>query len=135
MKIRFMLIACALTVLTGCGFADQYSVMPKFLRQPSAEPPPPKPELDVKELVRVGAHKMFTTPPSSVAVSPPRRITERRFSVCVKALAPGLLDSETRAATLLVIIEDGKLSDRRRATSYDHCETETYEKVNAQVAQ
>ena len=53
----------------------------------------------------------------------------------MKALAPGPVDGETRPVTLFVIIEHGKLADRRRATSYDHCETETYEKVNPQAPQ
>ena len=61
MKIRVTLIACTMTLLMGCGLADQYSVMPKFLRQPSAEPPSPEPEPDVKELRPVEIHREFMT--------------------------------------------------------------------------
>jgi hypothetical protein len=54
MKIGVALIAGTMTLLAGCGVADQYSAVPKVFRQPSAEPPPPEPEPDVKELIRAG---------------------------------------------------------------------------------
>jgi hypothetical protein len=112
--------------------ADKNSFMPKILRQPSDQPaPPPDLEPDVKELVRTNA--LFTTTPSNIAVSRPRRLAPHRFGTCVKALAPSIIDGETRAVTLLVIIEHGRLADRRRATREDHCDTETYE--NAEIAQ
>jgi hypothetical protein len=130
MKIGMAFIACTMMLLTGCGFADQYSSMPKFLRQSSAEPPQPDPEPDVKELIRVGADKLFTAHPSAVAVSRPRRITGQAFSVCVKAVVPGAIDGEPRSVTVLVAIEHGKLAGRQRATANDGCATETYEKVN-----
>ena len=55
MKLGMALIAGTVMLLTGCGVADQYSALPKVFREPSVEPPPPEPEPDVKELVRVGA--------------------------------------------------------------------------------
>jgi hypothetical protein len=131
MKIGMALIACTMMLLTGCGFADQYSSMPKFLRQPSAEPPQPHPEPDVKELIRVGADKLFTAhPTSAVAVSRPRRIAGQAFSVCVKAVVPGAIGGEPRPVTVLVAIEHGKSAGRQRDTANDGCATETYEKVN-----
>jgi len=127
MRIGATLIACAMTLLTGCGLLDQH--MPDVFRQRSAEPRQPEPEPDVKELVRVGADTLFVNHPSAVAVSRPRRIADRGFSVCVKAIVGGKLNGDPQPVTLFVIIEHGKLSDRHRATSYDGCATETYEEV------
>jgi hypothetical protein len=126
MRIGVTLIACAMTLLTGCGLLDH---MPDVFRQRGAEPRQPEPEPDAKELVRVGADTLFVNHPSAVAVSRPRRIADRGFSVCVKAIVGGKLNSDPQPVTLFVIIEHGKLSDRHRATSYDGCATETYEEV------
>jgi hypothetical protein len=98
-------------------------------REPSVEPPPPEPEPDVKELVRVGADTLFTGHPSALEVSRPRRIAGRGFDVCVKAVVPGAVDGEPRPVTVLVTIEHGKLADRHRATAQDRCAEDTYEPV------
>jgi hypothetical protein len=135
MRIGVMLIACTVMALSGCGLSDQHSFMPKILRQPSAEPRQPEPETDAKELLRAGADTLFMEHPNTVAVSRPRRILGRGFSVCVTAVVAGQLNAEPRPVTLLVIIEQGKLADRRRATSYDGCATETYENVDLAVRQ
>jgi hypothetical protein len=132
MKIAMSLLACAMALLAGCGAADQYATfMPKTLRQPSTEPPQPDPEPDVKEWIRVNADTLFTAHPSAVAVSRPQRITGRGFSVCVKAIVAGPMNPEPQPITLVVIIEHGKLADRRRATPQDGCAAQTYEKVEA----
>jgi hypothetical protein len=125
-----LIIAYAMIVLSGCGLSDQYSFMPKILRRPSAEPPQPQPEPDAKELVRAGADTLFMEHPNAVAVSRPRRIAEQGFNVCVKAVVAGKLNAEPQPVILVVAIEHGKLTDRRRATSYDNCATETYENVD-----
>jgi hypothetical protein len=129
MKIGIALIAGTMTLLAGCGVADQYSAVPKVFRQPSAEPLQPEPEPDVKELIRAGADTLFTGHPSAVAVSPPRRIAGKGFDVCVKAVVPGAIDGEPRPVTVLVTIEHGKLTDRHRATSQDRCAAATYDVV------
>ena len=123
------LIACCMTLLTGCSLGDQHSFWPEVFRKPAAEPRQPEPEPDAKELIRVGAGTLFMNHPSAVAVSRPRRIAERGFSVCVKATVAGALNSDPQPVTLFVIIEHGKLADRHRATSYDGCANETYEQV------
>jgi hypothetical protein len=130
MKVAITLLACALPLLMGCGFADQYSVMPKFLRQPSAEPPQPDPEPDIKALIGANADRLFTAHPSEVTVSRPRRNSGLGYTACVKAVVPGAIDSEPRPVTILVVIEQGKLAARNRATPNDGCGTETYEKVS-----
>jgi hypothetical protein len=123
------LAVCAMaTLLAACGgIADKNSAMPEFLRQPQEKAIPPDPEPDVKEFVRTNT--LFTTHPSSVAVSRPRRLAAHRFGVCVKGVAPSPIDEEMRAVTLFVSIEHGKMVDRHRATRDDHCESESYEKV------
>ena len=74
MKLGMALIAGTVMLLTECGVADQYSALPKVFREPGVEPPPPGPEPDVKELVRVGADTLFTGHPSALEVSRPHRI-------------------------------------------------------------
>ena len=64
MKLGMALIAGTVMLLTGCGVADQYSALPKVFREPGVEPPPPEPEPDVKELIRVGADTLFTGHPA-----------------------------------------------------------------------
>jgi len=126
-----MLIACAMA-LSGCGFADQFaSFMPKGCREPTPEPPAPEAEPDVKELIRANADTLFTARPGALAVAPPKRITGRGFSVCVKAVVAGPMNSQPQPITLVVIIERGKLADRRRATAQDGCEGERYERIEA----
>jgi hypothetical protein len=128
MTVRMTLAVCATAMLlAACGIADKNSVMPEVLRQPQEKPVPPDPEPDVKEVVRTNT--LFTTQPSSVSVSRPRRLAAHRFGVCVKAVAPSPIDEEMRAVTLFVSIEHGKMIDRHRATRDDHCDAETYEKV------
>ena len=129
MKLGKAIIAGTMMLLAGCGVADQYSALPKVFRQPGAEPPPPEPEPDVKELIRAGADTLFTGHPSAVAVSRPRRVAGRGFDVCVKAVVPGAIDGEPRPVTVLVSIEHGKLTERHRATSQDRCAADTYELV------
>jgi hypothetical protein len=125
-----MLVAYAMAALSGCGFADQVaSFMPKGFRQPTPEPPPAEPEPDVKELIRANADTLFTARPGTLAVARPKRITGRGFSACVKAVVAGPMNSQPQPITLVVIIEHGKLTDRRRATSQDGCEGESYERV------
>jgi hypothetical protein len=125
-----MLVAGAMAALSGCGFADQFaSFMPKGFRQPAPEPPPPEAEPDVKELIRANADTLFTARPGTLAVARPKRITGRGFSACVKAVVAGPMNSQPQPITLVVIIEHGKLTDRRRATPQDGCEGESYDRV------
>jgi hypothetical protein len=126
-RMTTLAVCAAAMLLAACGIADKNSVMPEILRQPQEKAVPPDPEPDVKELVRT--NNLFTTHPSSVAVSRPRRLAAHRFGVCVKGVAPSVIDEEMRAITLFVSIEHGKMIDRHRATRDDHCESESYEKV------
>jgi hypothetical protein len=127
-RMTTLAVCAAAMLLAACGgIADKNSAMPEFLRQPQEKAVPPDPEPDLKAFVR--ANTLFTTHPSSVAVSRPRRLAAHRFGVCVKGVAPSPIDEEMRAVTLFVSIEHGKMIDRHRATRDDHCESESYEKV------
>ena len=129
MTIAAAMLACA-AALAGCDLAEQVgSFLPKISRQPDVSPPPPEPELDVKELIRANADTLFTAAPTALAVARPQRITGRGFSVCVNAVVAGALNTQPQPITLIVIIERGKLADRRRATPEDGCAGQTYEKV------
>jgi hypothetical protein len=125
------LVACALGLLSACGIADPHSpYAPGFMRQ--AEPPPPPPESapDVKELVRSGGMALFTSHPSVVAISPPRRNPSGNgWTACVKAAVQAAMSNRTEPVTLVVSIERGRLWDRRRATPEDACEALPYERV------
>jgi hypothetical protein len=128
MAVRMTLAACAMAMLlAACGVADKNSAMPEFMRQPQEKAVPVDPEPDVKELVRTNT--LFTTQPTSLAVSHPRRLAAHRFSVCVKAVTPGGVDGEMHPITMFVNIEHGKMLERHRATREDRCESESYEKV------
>jgi hypothetical protein len=127
MAIKLSLITVTMILAAaGCG---------GILRPSGAEPQPREDQPDVKELIRSGADKMFTTQPHALAVGPPRRISAHELSACVKALVPGLIDGRIRSATLLVTIIRGKIAERRRASLDDHCETETYENVIGKLAE
>ena len=67
----------------------------------------------------------------ALSVGRPKRITGRGFSVCVNAIVAGAMNQQPQPITLIVIIERGKIADRRRATAQDGCAGETYEKVEA----
>ena len=120
MRIGVLLTACAMTLLAGCGLLDPPA---------SVEQRPPEPEPDAKALVRAGIDTLFMNRPESAAVSRPRRILERGFSICVKATVAGKMSGDAEPVIMLVIIEHGQMIDRRRATSYDRCDTEKYEPV------
>jgi hypothetical protein len=130
MKIATMLVACAMA-LAACDRDEVASFMPKTFRPSDPPPPAVEPELDVKELIRANADTLFTAHPSALAVARPKRVTGRGFSVCVNAVVAGAINPQPQPITLIVIIERGKLADRRRATPQDGCAGETYEKVEA----
>jgi hypothetical protein len=136
MRIGSLKIACTVFLVSGCGLADQYATwVPKVLRQPSAELPEAESEPDVKKLVGDGNETLFTSHPIAVSVSRARRNdVGKGFTVCVRALVPGPINPEPQTVTLVVAIERGALSDRRRVTPEDRCEIEKYERVELKIA-
>jgi len=111
-----LLLACAMLVLAGCDLAEKAaSFMPTTSRQAGPAPAPPNPEPDAKELLRANADTLFTAHPTALAVSPPKPITGRGYSVCVKAVVAGPMDPAPQPITLFVIIERGNAERRGRS--------------------
>jgi hypothetical protein len=107
--LAVMLVPCAMAALSGCDFADKFaSFMPKGFRQPTHEPLPPEAEPDVKELIRANADTLFTARPGALAVAPPKRITGRGFSACVKAVVAGPMNSGCVAMRLPWLRQRGR---------------------------
>ena len=104
--------------------------MPAILRQPSWQQPPPDPEPDLKELIGENANTLFATHPRSLAVSHPRRNEKTRgFTACVKGIIDGPVSGHPEPIAILVSVEHGKLTERRRVTAQDGCEAEEYETI------
>jgi hypothetical protein len=115
--------------LSACGLTDSHSIFPEPLRQPLAKPSQAEPEPDVKELVRVHGRELFRTEPTDLTVSGARRDREGHgFTVCVKAVTANA-GGELGRVTLVVTIERGTFTNRRRATPEDGCESATYDKI------
>jgi hypothetical protein len=129
-RVRAQLLATSLvSLLAGCGAVDRNSFVASPWRQPDPPAAQEEAEPDAKALIRAGLGTLFSNPPSTVAVSPPRREAQGRgFTVCVKALVKGAI-GPVIPTTLVVAIEKGRLGDRRRAVPADGCEAENYEKV------
>jgi hypothetical protein len=126
----FPFLACALLVLAGCGLSDAYSSMPAFFRRAPPPPPAAEAEPDTKALVGAGVATLFTAKPSAVAVSHARHNPAGPgYTVCVKAVVPGPMNSGPTPVTLVVSIQRGQLAERRRAEPQDGCEAESYEPV------
>jgi NDP-sugar pyrophosphorylase family protein len=61
-----LLALCAAVALTGCGLSDQYSFMPKLLKQPGAAPPQLEPRrFGVLELSDSGNVQNFREKPDN----------------------------------------------------------------------
>jgi hypothetical protein len=127
------LLAAAALMLGGCGFADSRSPLPEFMRAKEAEPAPPEPVPDVKQIVRRELGSFFTTNPNpaQVQVSAPHRdVRGQGWTACVRALQ---LISATGvplgAQIYRIMISGGLIVDRRRIDADDNCLSETYEPI------
>jgi hypothetical protein len=125
-------LACAISLLTGCGLADQHATwVPQILRQAGTEPARPEPEPDVKELVRTGVDTLFTKHPIAVSLSRARRNDlGTGFTACVRALVAGPMNPEPQPVTLVLAIEHGRVAERHRAAPEDGCTMEAHQKVD-----
>jgi hypothetical protein len=130
-KFCTVVFAAGATALLGaCGAVDRHSLVASPWRQAELPAPEAEPEPDVKALVSAAKESLFASKVATVAVSPPRRPAQGRgFTACVKALVPAVTGHAMLPTTLLVSIEKGKITDRRRAVPQDGCDAETYEKA------
>ena len=71
--VHIAFIAGAALMLASCSFADSHAYLPGFMRIKAADPPPPEPMPDVKQMVRANLNSVFvaTSYPHAVRVSPP----------------------------------------------------------------
>jgi hypothetical protein len=117
---RTGLAACLLTVLYGCTRAPP---PPSAVEQPL---PALKPllERNLKTLfepssnprnIRMGSVRRFQTP------------SGLEYGTCVKASVTGLTGKNVGVATYVVTVARNQITDRRRATPDDECDSETYQ--------
>lgn len=125
-------IAGGALALAGCGMTDSHSAFPAFMRYKEADPPPPEPAPDVKQLVRNRLESVFTagSHPRNVRVSLPRRnLNGTGWIACVRAELTSVIDKPLGTQTYRTTINGGIIFDRRRAEAGDDCASETYEPI------
>ena len=126
-----VLVGMALA-LGGCGFADVRSPVPEFMRAKEAEPAPPEPPPDVKQLVHDQLDSMFAANsyPHDVRVSPPHHeVVGPGWSACVRADVNSATGKPISGETWRISIVSGTIVDRRRAGEDDNCESESYQPI------
>jgi hypothetical protein len=126
-----LIVAGALT-LVACGFADSRSPVPEFMRAKAADPPPPEPAPDIRQLVRKDLDSVFAagSHPRQVRVSPPRG--EPRgpgWTACVKAELDSATGRPLGTQTYRITISGGVIVDRRRVEAADSCASESFEPI------
>jgi hypothetical protein len=116
--------------LAACGFADSRSPLPGFMRAKEADPPPPEPPPNVKELVRDKLDFVF------VAASAPRQVQVSQahhqprgqgWTACVRAEVNSATGKPMGVQTYRITISGGMIIDRQRVEEDDNCASETYE--------
>jgi hypothetical protein len=126
------MLAVGVLVLAGCGLADSRSPVPEFMRNKAADPPPPEPAPDLKQMLRANPESVFTAAshPQHLRVSPPRReLRGLGWTACVKAELISVIGKPLGTETYRITISGGIMIDRRRAGAEDNCASETYEPV------
>ena len=119
----------AALALAACGFADSHAPLPGFMRMKEADPPPPEPPPDVRQLVRDNLDSIFasTSHPRNVQVSTPYRDPrELEWTACVRADVDSAVGSPVGVQDYRIFIAGGAIVDRRRAEDDDNCSSETY---------
>lgn len=123
-----LLLGTALA-LTACGFADSHAPLPGFMRMKEADPPPPEPPPDVRQLVRNNLDFIFvsTSHPRNVQVSAPHRDPRGlEWTACVRAEVDSAVGRPVGVQDYRIFITGGAIVDRRRAEADDNCSSETY---------
>jgi hypothetical protein len=129
---RFVVLSGGVLVLAACGFADSRSPVPEFMRAKEADPPPPEPPPNVKQLVRDKLEFVFvaTSAPHGVQVSPPHHEPRGQgWTACVRAEVNSATGKPMGVQTYRITISDGAIIDRQRVESDDNCASETYEPI------
>ncbi|WP_407180248.1 hypothetical protein [Bradyrhizobium sp. STM 3562] len=130
--IQLGMIGSAVLGLAGCGIADSRSPVPAFMRAKEADPPPPEPPPNVKQLVHDKLDSVFvsTSYPQNVEVSQP--VHDPRgpgWTACVRADVNSATGKPIGTETYRITIKDGEIVDRRRVDDNDNCVTENYQPI------
>lgn len=130
--VRLGLTGGAALALAACGVADSRAPVPAFMRMQDAEPPPPAPPPNVKQLVHDKMDSVFVASSSPQAVRVSRPLHDPRgpgWTACVQAEVNGANGQPIGTQTYRITISDGDIVDRRRVDSDDNCLTETYQPI------
>ena len=130
--IHIAFIAGAALMLAACSFADSHAYLPGFMRIKAADPPPPEPAPDVKQMVRANLNSVFvaTSYPHAVRVSPPLHDPRGLgWNACVRAELTNAVGKPLGTETYRITIADGVISDRERVGRDDNCATASYEPI------
>jgi hypothetical protein len=129
--VYLALMAGGALVLAGCGFADSHASLPEFMRSKEAETPP-APQPDVRQLVRNNLDSVFVAAsnPRQVRVSPPlHEPSGSGWTACVSAELTSATGRPLGSETYRITINDGVITDRRRAEAEDNCPSQNYEPI------
>ncbi len=129
---RFIVLGGGVLVLAACGFADSRSPLPEFMRAKEADPPPPEPPPNVKQVVRDKLDFIFVaaSAPRDVQVSQPRHEPRGQgWTACVRAEVNSATGKPMGMQTYRIIISGGMIIDRQHVEEDDNCASETYEQI------
>jgi hypothetical protein len=129
---RVVVLMGGVLLLSACGFADSRSPVPEFMRAKEADPPPPEPPPNVKQLVRDKLDFVFVAAsvPREVRVSPPHHAARGQgWTACVRAEVNSATGKPMGIQTYRITISGGMIIDRERVEEDDNCATETYEPI------
>jgi len=130
--VHIAFIAGAALALASCSFADSHAYLPGFMRIKAADPPPPEPVPDVKQLVRANLNSVFvaTSYPHAVRVSPPLHDPRGPgWNACVRAELTNAVGKPLGTETYRITIADGMIVDRLRVERDDNCASESYQPI------
>jgi hypothetical protein len=128
--VQMGLVGLATLALGACGFADSRAPLPSFMRLPEAEPPPPEPVPNVRQLVHDKMDSVFVSTSSAHDVRVSRPLHDPRgpgWTACVKAEVNAANGQPIGTQTYRIFISEGEIVDRRRVDADDNCLTESYQ--------
>ncbi len=130
--VRLCLVGGIALAVSACGFADSHAPVPSFMRIKAADPPPPEPVPNVRQLVHDKMDFVFVSSsyPHDVRVSRPLHDPRGPgWTACVKAEVNSANGQPIGTQTYRIFISEGDIVDRRRVEADDNCLTENYESI------
>ena len=130
--IRLCLVGSAAVALSSCGLADSHAPVPGFMRLKDADPPPPEPAPNVKQLVHDKMDSVFVSTSNAHDVRVSRPLHDPRgpgWTACVKADVNSSNGQPIGTQTYRIFISESEIVDRRRVDAGDNCLTENYEPI------